>query len=38
LQGSDSTWTDGQPGIGFWPKPGTTIPAFAWRNFAAGSL
>jgi hypothetical protein len=38
LQGSDTTWTDGQPGIGFWPKPGTTIPAFAWRNFAAGSL
>jgi hypothetical protein len=35
---SDSTYTDGQPGIGFWPPPGATLDAYAWQSFQAGSL
>lgn len=34
----NDTWTDGQPGIGFWPKPGATLKSYGWRNFEAGSL
>ena len=36
LTTSDSTWTDGQPGIGFWPLPGATLSSFGWQSFAAG--
>ena len=35
---SNTTWTDGQPGIGFWPTPGATPANFGWRNYTAGSL
>jgi hypothetical protein len=35
---SDTTWTTGQPGIGFWPKPGATLKSYGWKNFQAGSL
>ena len=35
---SNSTWTDGQPGIGFWPKSGATLQNYGWKNFEAGSL
>jgi hypothetical protein len=34
---SNSTWTDGQPGIGFWPLPGTTLASYGWKNFQAGN-
>jgi hypothetical protein len=35
---SNTTWTDGQPGVGFWPKPGSTQQNYGWKNFKAGSL
>ena len=35
---SNSTWTDGQPGIGFWPLAGTTLGSYGWRSFRAGNL
>jgi len=38
LTGADGTWTDGQPGMGFWPKPGATIQAYGWRSYTAGSM
>jgi hypothetical protein len=38
LTGSDTTWTNGQPGMGFWPKPGATIQSYGWRSYMAGSL
>jgi hypothetical protein len=38
LMASDSTWKDGQPGMGFWPKPGATIDAYGWTDYQAGSL
>lgn len=34
----NSTWTDGQPGIGFWPTPGSTLESYGWTNFEAGNL
>lgn len=34
----DSTWNDGQPGIGFWPTPGAILEGYGWRSFRAGSL
>jgi hypothetical protein len=34
----NSTWTDGQPGIGFWPKPGATLQNYGWKKFKAGNL
>jgi hypothetical protein len=34
----DTTWTDGQPGIGFWPKPGATLQNYGWKSYTAGSL
>lgn len=33
-----SIWSDGQPGIGFWPKPGATLDGYGWDGFAAGNL
>lgn len=33
-----AVWTDGQPGIGFWPVDGATIDAFGWSRFRAGGL
>lgn len=35
---SDTTWTSGQPGIGFWPLAGATLASFGWKTFSAGSL
>jgi hypothetical protein len=35
---ADNTFTDGQPGIGFWPRPGATLQNFGWKSFSAGSL
>ena len=34
----NSTFTDGQPGIGFWPTSGSTLASYGWKNFQAGSL
>ena len=35
---TDTTWTGGQPGMGFWPIPGATLQSYGWKNFQAGSL
>jgi hypothetical protein len=34
----DNTWTDGQPGIGFWPTPGATPANYGWKSFSAGNF
>jgi len=34
----DTTWTSGQPGIGFWPVDGATKENYGWRSFTAGDL
>ena len=31
-------WTDGQPGMGFWPVDGASIEKFGWKSYQAGSL
>jgi len=35
---SNSTWTDGQPGMGFWPtdRGGVTPSSYGWSSFSAG--
>ncbi|MFO1217466.1 MAG: hypothetical protein U1E89_03675 [Burkholderiaceae bacterium] len=35
---TDSTYNTGHPGIGFWPLPGATLSAYAWKAFEAGNL
>ena len=35
---SDTTWIDGQPGIGFWPLAGATLTSYGWKKYEAGSL
>ena len=35
---SDATWATGQPGMGFWPKPGATMANYGWKSYQAGSL
>ena len=35
---ADSTWTDGQPGIGFWPTSGATPANYGWKSYSAGGL
>ncbi|HKQ25237.1 MAG TPA: hypothetical protein VJT81_12415 [Burkholderiales bacterium] len=35
---SNATWTEGQPGIGFWPVDGATPENLGWKNFQAGNL
>jgi hypothetical protein len=35
---SDTTWTNGQPGIGFWPFPGATLANYGWKTYSAGTL
>ena len=35
---TDSTYATGQPGIGFWPTPGSTLQSYGWKSFEAGSL
>lgn len=34
----DSTWIDGQPGIGFFPRDGASLESYGWKEFSAGSL
>jgi hypothetical protein len=36
---SNTTWTDGQPGVGFWPtdRGGVTSSSYGWKTFEAGS-
>ena len=34
----NSTWTDGEPGMGFWPTAGATPQSYGWKAFEAGSL
>jgi hypothetical protein len=38
LNASDSTFTDGQPGMGFWPtdRGGVVLSSYGWRNYQAG--
>ena len=35
---TDATWTSGQPGMGFWPKPGASPQNYGWKSYLAGSL
>ncbi len=34
----DARWKDGQPGMGFWPTPGSDLKAYGWKEFRAGGL
>lgn len=34
----NSTWKDGQPGLGFWPVDSSTPASYGWKHFEAGSL
>ena len=36
--GALATVNSGQPGIGFWPTPGSTLSSYGWKSFNAGSL
>ena len=33
----NSTWQDGQPGIGFWPVDSSTPASYGWKRFEAGT-
>jgi hypothetical protein len=35
---SDTTWSSGQPGLGYWARSGATLSSFGSRNFRALSL
>jgi hypothetical protein len=35
---SNTTWADGQPGIGFFPRSGATLANYGWKTFSAGTL
>ena len=35
---ADSTFSTGQPGMGFWPTAGSTLSSYGWKNYQAGSL
>jgi hypothetical protein len=35
---TDSSYADGQPGIGFWPTNGSTLSSYGWKDFQAGEL
>ncbi len=35
---TDSTWSDGQPGIGFWATSGDTFASFGWASIEASGL
>lgn len=35
---SDPMWTNGQPGIGFWPTNGSTPASYGWKHYSAGEL
>ncbi len=34
----NSTWTEGQPGIGFWPVDSSTPASYGWKHYEAGSV
>ena len=34
----DATYTTGQPGMGFWPTPGSTVSSYGWKDYTAGNL
>jgi hypothetical protein len=38
LSATDSTWSDGQPGIGFWLRSGATPSSYGWDAFSAGGM
>ncbi len=38
LTASDSTYSNGQPGMGFWPTAGSTLASYGWKTYTAGSL
>jgi hypothetical protein len=38
LSANDSTFTSGQPGIGFWPTPGSTLASYGWKSFECGNI
>jgi hypothetical protein len=35
---SDTMYTTGQPGMGFWPVDGATIDKYGWKAYQAGGL
>jgi len=35
---ADMTWTDGQPGMGFWPVNSSTPTSYGWKHYEGGSL
>ena len=35
---TDTTFADGQPGVGFWPVDSSTPANYGWKDFAAGNL
>lgn len=35
---TDTTWTDGQPGIGFFLRTGGTLTALGWKSFTGGNF
>jgi hypothetical protein len=35
---SNTSWTDGQPGMGFWPTTGATPANYGWKSYTAGGL
>jgi hypothetical protein len=35
---SDTMWTDGQPGMGFWPVDSSAPVSYGWKNYEAGNL
>jgi hypothetical protein len=35
---SNTTWTDGQPGMGFWPVDSSTPQNLGWKDYTAGGL
>jgi len=38
MTASDSTFTDGQPGIGSWLRTGATASSYGWTLFSAGGM
>jgi len=37
-QVSDSAFTEGQPGVGFWPVDGAIKESLGWKDFSCGNL
>ncbi|MBV6416790.1 MAG: hypothetical protein CMLOHMNK_01405 [Steroidobacteraceae bacterium] len=34
----NTTWAEGQPGVGFWPVDASTPANYGWKHFEAGNL